>query len=180
MVNFILVAAGVILMIVALALCFRIISITTIKKLQWQWYAMASLIIFFLIAYVAYLVLVNDSTRAITVLPLVAFILFFGAVFVVGVLSISYRLILALTVIAKENVEANIQLTKNSESLRVKQKALEDAQHTLTKRNMELEKTLEMFYNIRTDFQKSQAAGKVEEQNRLMRERLDELKAQKA
>jgi hypothetical protein len=108
---------------------------------------------------------------------LISLILFFGSIFVIGVLSISHELIKLL---AKKNVEINQinnEILDNSRALARKKEELEKTQALLKEKNAELQNTLEDFYTFRITMQKDMELGKVKEENEKIKKRLDKLKS---
>lgn len=163
-------------MIVSIGVCLKIIKINTIKKLQWQWYVMICFILFFLLAYIAYLFLSTDYQYISINSLLIVFILFFGSVFVIGVLLISYQLIESLTHVALDNIQSNMKLSENTHSLEEKQKELEQTKELLEKKNKELENTLEEFYTLRIGVQNDIKSGNIDEENKKIKEKIDALR----
>jgi hypothetical protein len=111
---------------------------------------------------------------------LINLILFFGSIFVIGVLSISYKLILLLTKKTIEISQINNDLTENTKTLAQKKEELEKTQTLLKEKNKELQNTLEDFYALRITMQKDLELGRVKEENEKIKERLDKLKGQQA
>jgi hypothetical protein len=109
---------------------------------------------------------------------LISLILFFGSVFVIGVLTVSYQLVSVLIQKTKELSLSNKTISENSELLRNKQIDLEKMESILKEKNNELEKTLEDFYTVRLGMEKDIQAGKLEEENKNIKNRLDALKTQ--
>ena len=142
------------------------------------WYVLFLLIILFLIGYVFFLYLLFTSinpTDAST--QLVSAILFFGSLFVVIVLSVNYSLVGSLNENAQRLSESNEALTKNIDQLRQKDTSLVEAKEKLERKNEELEKVLEDFYTMRIGMTKDLEAGKLEEENKRIKERLEQLKS---
>jgi chromosome segregation ATPase len=73
--------------------------------------------------------------------------------------------------------EANTILTHDAEMIQKKDKELEEIKSKLEKKNAELEKVLEDFYTIRIGMQRDMEAGKLEEENKKIKEQLDKLKS---
>ena len=176
MINAALIISGVVLMVISVIQCVRLIQINTVKKLQWAWYLALLLIVFFLVGYIAYFFLSTNSPNLPISSLLICLILFFGAIFVITILSISYGLFHALIERSKEIDQTNTTLMKNASELENKQKELEKAQLLLDEKNKELEKTLDDFYTMRISLQKDMEAGKVAEENNKIKERLDAVK----
>ena len=107
---------------------------------------------------------------------LISFILFFGAVFVITILSISYELVKALTVKSSQIDKTNKDLIANTKDLENKTNELKKTEQLLHEKNKELESTLDDFYVMRMALQKDMELGKVSEENRKIKERLDALK----
>jgi cell shape-determining protein MreC len=162
-------------MIFAVVECIKLIQINTIKKLEWQWYVMLCLIGFFLIGYVVYYFLYTNSSNLPISSFLVSLILFFGAIFVIGVLTISYQLIKTLIQNTDIINQTNKSLSENSENLLKQTKQLEEAHILLKDKNSELKKTLEDFYTLRIEMQKNSESKTLEEENKGIKKKLEEL-----
>jgi hypothetical protein len=175
MLNPILISFGIVIMVFAVIECIRLININIIEKLHWQWYIALTLIIFFLIGYIAYFFLLTTSGNAPISSMLVSFIFFFGAIFVITILTISYQLIKALTKKTTEISLKNITLEENSGHLVQQTKQLEETQQSLKDKNSELKKTLEDFYTLRIDMGKAKQSETIDEENRKIKEKLDSL-----
>jgi hypothetical protein len=91
-------------------------------------------------------------------------------------LSISYTLIKALTIHSSEIDRTNQNLSKNTKDLENKTNELKKIQDFLREKNKELLKTLDDFYTLRLGLQKDIDAGKLSEENRKIKEKLDKLK----
>jgi hypothetical protein len=78
---------------------------------------MLCLIVFFLFGYVGFYYLSFYYIDLQISTLLIKYILFFGSIFVIGVLSISYKLIELLTKKTMELSEMNSKLTENTKSL---------------------------------------------------------------
>jgi predicted PurR-regulated permease PerM len=163
-------------MIISVFQCIKLIKINTIEDLGTSWYFMLGLICFFLLGYIAFLFLQSNNSNIPISSLLICFILFFGAIFVIGVLSISYQLIKKLTQKTVELNKMNASLSENSNTLASKQEELIKMQGLLKQKNEELNKTLEDFYTIRIGMQKDMEKGKLEEENKMIKERLEKLK----
>ena len=178
MINSLLIIAGILLLVFAIIQCVKLIKINTIQYLQWSWYLMLCLIIFFLVGYISYYFLNIYSSNIPVSSLLISSILFFGAIFVIGVLSISYKLVKALTQKNTEMQKMNKALSEKSEKLIHKQEELDKTQKLLLEKNTELENTLEDFYTMRLGIQEDMKLGRIEEENKKIKERLDKLKTQ--
>lgn len=177
MINSVLIVTGILLQILSVVICIKLIKINTVKKLQWPWYLLLCLILFFLFGYIAYLFLNTNYGNIPVNSLLISLILFFGAIFVICVLSISYQLINTLLQQSAKLHETNKSLADNTQILTTKQSELEKIQLLLKEKNSELQKTLENFYTLRIGMQKDLEAGKLEAENKKIKERLDELKS---
>lgn len=104
-------------------------------------------------------------------------ILFFGSIFVIGVLSISYGLIKLLTKKNAEINQINNEIIENTRALARKKEELEKTQTLLKEKNTELQNTLEDFYTLRIAVQKDMELGKVKEENEKIKESLSKLKS---
>jgi ABC-type lipoprotein release transport system permease subunit len=176
MINSLLIITGIILMVISVVQCIKLITLHALASLQWAWYVILGLIVFFLIGYIAYFFL-NTSYSNIPVSSLlISLILFFGAIFVITILSISYGLISALTQRSLEIDQTNTTLTTNAKELEHKQNELKNAQELLRMKNKELVKTLDDFYTMRINIQKDMEAGKLAEENKKIKDRLDTIK----
>jgi predicted ferric reductase len=176
MINAVLVIAGIVIMIVSVVQCIRLINLNSIETLRGAWNFALGLIVFFLLAYIAYFFLeTNYSSLPVSSL-LISAILFFGAIFVITILSISYTLIKALTIHSSEIDRTNQNLSKNTKDLENKTNELKKIQDFLREKNKELLKTLDDFYTLRLGLQKDIDAGKLSEENRKIKEKLDKLK----
>lgn len=176
MLNTVLIVTGIVLMLIAVFECVRLIQLNTLVNLQWAWYLTLSLIVFFLVGYVAYFFLISSNSNLPISTMLISLILFFGAIFVITILSISYWLIKALTVHSSQISETNKNLTKNTKDLENRTNELKKIQDMLREKNKELLKTLDDFYTLRIGLQKDAEAGKVSEENEKIKERLDAVK----
>jgi predicted PurR-regulated permease PerM len=176
MVNSALIVAGITLMVISVGQCIRLIRLNKIRSLQWAWYVIFSLIVFFLIGYVAYYILNSGYGNIPMSSLLVSLILFFGAIFVIAVLSISYQLFKALTERSSEIDKTNTDLVRNTQELQNKQAELKRAQELLHEKNKELVKMLDDFYMMRVNIQKDIETGKLVEENQKIKERLDTIK----
>jgi diguanylate cyclase len=176
--NSLLVVAGIIFLAISVFQCVKLIKINAIQNLQWPWYLMLYLIIFFLFGYAAYYYTsLHYGNISISSL-LISLILFFGSIFVVGILSISRSLIESLTKKTMETSQINNNLIDNTKMLSQKKEELEKTQTQLKEKNQELENTLEDFYTLRLAMQKDIELGRVKKENEKIKERLDELKTQ--
>jgi hypothetical protein len=108
---------------------------------------------------------------------LISLILFFGSIFVIGVLSISYGLIKLLTKKNAEINQINNEIIENTRALARKKEELEKTQTLLKEKNTELQNTLEDFYTLRIAVQKDMELGKVKEENEKIKESLSKLKS---
>jgi hypothetical protein len=112
-----LIIVGIIFLVISVLQCIRIIRINPIQSLLWQWYLMLCLIIFFLLGYAGFYYLSFYYIDLQISTLLIKYILFFGSIFVIGVLSISYKLIELLTKKTMELSEMNSKLMENTKSL---------------------------------------------------------------
>lgn len=147
-----------------------------VKNLQALLYLMLCLIIFFLLGYTAYYFLSTNYPDIPVSSLLISLILFFGAIFVIGILSISYQLIKILTRRTEELNSMNIALTENTNTLKGKHEELIKTRKLLEQKNTELEKTLEDFYTLRIGMQKDIEDNAVKEENKKIKARLENLK----
>jgi hypothetical protein len=176
MLNSILIITGIALMILSVFRCIKLIKVNVVKNLQGTLYLMLCLIIFFLLGYTSYLFLDTNYPDIPVSSLLICLILFFGAIFVVGILSISYQLIKILTQRTEELNQINKTLTGNTNTLKTRQEELVKTREMLEQRNSELEETLDDFYTMRISVQKEIESNKIEEENKKIKERLDNLK----
>jgi hypothetical protein len=176
MLNTVLIITGIVLMVIAVFECVRLIQLNTLVNLQWAWYLTLSLIVFFLLGYIAYFFLISSNGGLPISTMLISLILFFGAIFVITILSISYILIKALTMRSSQISETNKNLTKNTKDLENKTGELKKIQDMLREKNKELLKTLDDFYTLRIGLQKDVEAGKLSEENKKIKDRLDSVK----
>jgi type VI protein secretion system component VasK len=176
MLESILIISGIVLMVIAVIECILLIRLNTIVNLRWAWYVIISLVLFFLIGYIGYFILFTTNSDIQMGMTLISFILFFGAIFVITILTISYQLIKALTIRSSEITETNKNLTKNTKELEAKHSELEKIQNMLREKNKELLKTLDDFYTLRIGLQKDLETGKMTEENTKIKARIDDLK----
>jgi hypothetical protein len=177
MINSILIIIGIVLMILSVFRCIKLIKINVVRKLQALLYLMLFLIIFFLFGYTAYLFLNANYPNIPVSSLLICLILFFGAIFVVGILSISYQLIKILTQKTEELNQMNKSLIENADTLKNRQEELAKTRKMLEQKNTELEKTLDDFYTLRIGMQRDVELNSLAEENRKIKERIDNLKA---
>jgi diguanylate cyclase len=176
MLNSVLIVTGIILMVIAVVECAKLIQLNTIAGLQWAWYLILSLIVFFLVGYIAYFFLNSSYSNIPVSSMLISLILFFGAIFVITILSISYKLIKALTIHSSEIDKTNKSLTNNTKDLENRTGELKKIQDMLREKNKELLKTLDDFYTLRIGLQKDIEAGKLSEENKKIKEKIDAIK----
>jgi ABC-type transport system involved in multi-copper enzyme maturation permease subunit len=176
MFNIILIICGIVCMIVSIGQCFKLLSANNDRSLQKYLYVILFLVLFFLIGYILYLYLTLTQANITGSTMLISLILFFGAIFVIIVLSVSLTLVNSLLLYTQRIDKANKVLEENENVLKQKQTDLEKVQENLKNRNMELEKTLTDFYTLRLGMQKDMEAGKVEEENQKIKQRLDKLR----
>lgn len=176
MFDTVLIVFGIVLMLIAIFQCVRLIQLNTLVNLQWAWYLTLGLIVFFLLGYIAYFFLISNNGSIPISSMLISLILFFGAVFVITILSITYWLIKALTVRSSQISETNKNLTKNTKDLENRTNELKKIQDMLREKNKELLKTLDDFYTLRIGLQKDVEAAKLSEENKKIKERLDSVK----
>jgi len=108
---------------------------------------------------------------------LVSGIFFFGALFVVIVLRVNYKLILKLTENSLRLGELNTVLENKNKELSHKTEELKKSEEKYIKRSKELDETLENFYTMRIGLQKQIDKDTIEEENRKIKERLDEARS---
>ncbi|MFC1705167.1 hypothetical protein ACFLZ6_02470 [Nanoarchaeota archaeon] len=177
MLDKILVALGIILLTFSSFMCGRVLDLIKNNKLRKRWYMLCSLIWLFLIGYVFFLYsLITSKTHLVASNVLICSILFSGAIFVVLVLDINFSVMDGLSNNASNLGKINRELNKKTKESDSRKNSLVRAKKELEKKNEELEKTLMDFYTMRIGLQKDLKAGKVEEENRKIKERIDKLK----
>jgi hypothetical protein len=168
---------GILLMVYAVYSVRKLLSVVREADNRRPWYILFPLIIFFLFGYLFYFYLLFTSISPSDMsAQLISAIFFFGAVFVVIVLSVNYALIGGLNEKAAKIQETNTALLRNTEIVQKKDNELEEAKITLERKNKELERALEDFYTLRLSMQRDMDEGKLQEENRKIKEKLDELK----
>lgn len=165
-----LVLCGIIIMAYAVYICVGLINSVKNKRYRVQWTAVLAFICLFLVGYIIYfyLTFISESNLLLNHWT-VCIIFFFGAVFVVTLLRISYGLIVELEKRAEKLEELNRSCGINTIELEKRKKEL-------LAKNKELEKALESFYLVRTSFQKDLEAGTLEQENKKIKKRLDTIK----
>lgn len=98
---------------------------------------MLGLIIFFLFGYAGFYYLSSYYIDLQISTLLIRFILFFGSIFVIGILSVSYKLIELLTKKTMELSQANSKLAEDSEIPTQDKEGLEKTQASLKEKNIE-------------------------------------------
>jgi two-component system, NtrC family, sensor kinase len=171
------VGLGILMMVFAIFSGSRLLSVIHDANQRKPWYILFLLIIFFLVGYIVYFYLLFTTVSPTDVsAQLISAVFFFGALFVVLVLSVNYSLVSGLNEKTVKIQETNTTLTHDAETIQKKEKELEEIKTKLEKKNAELEKVLEDFYTIRIGMQKDVEAGKLEEENKKIKEQLDKLK----
>ena len=173
----VLVGLGIVLMVYAVVLCRRLIQAVTDRKLRPPWYVLLFLICFFLAGYTSFLFFMFTSAMDLGMTgPLIGSILFLGAVFVVLVLAVGYVLVTSVNRHVLELDDKNRVLTNMTVELREGKEELEKAKKEQEEKNKEMEAVLEDFYTLRIGVGRDVEAGKFEEENKRIKERLDKLK----
>jgi hypothetical protein len=98
---------------------------------------MLALIIFFLFGYTGFYYLSSYYIDLQISTLLIRFILFFGSIFVIGILSVSYKLIELLTKKTMELSQANGKLAEDSETPTREEEGLEKTQTLLKEKDIE-------------------------------------------
>jgi len=177
MIPIILVIFGIVLMIVSVFLCARLPGEVGEYSSKIPWYVLLVLICFFLAGYSVFLYLLTIQRLELGfVAYLLGCIFFFGAVFVVSVLTLNDRLIRKLHDHTKEILEKNTMLQMTSDELSLHKNELEKVKLVLEKKNKDLEETLEDFYTMRLGIMKDMETGTVAEENQKIRQRIDAIK----
>ena len=173
-----LVGFGILIMAYAVSSGSKLLSVIDDIHSRRPWYILFLLIIFFLLGYILYFYLLFTSVPSSDLsAQLISAIFFFGALFVVIVLSVNYSLVRTLNEKATKIQETNTVLVHNSDVVQKKDLELEEAKKALERKNSELEKVLEHFYTLRIGMERDMKSGKVEEENRKIKAELDNLKA---
>jgi ABC-type transport system involved in multi-copper enzyme maturation permease subunit len=177
MISRILVGFGILLMLFAVYSVNKLISIIQDQDKRTPWFILFLLIMFFLLGYVGYFYMLFTSINpSDTSSLLISSIFFFGAIFVIVVLSVNNSLIKGLNNKTETLENTNTTLKQQSEILQNKDKELEESRGKLVRKNEELEKVLEDFYTLRIGMTRDMNDGKVEEENKMIKERLEKLK----
>ena len=172
-----LVGFGILIMAYAIYSGSRILSVIHDEDKRKFWYILFLLIIFFLVGYVFYFYQLLITTPANNLsAQLISAIFFFGALFVVLVLSVNYSLVSSYNDKVNKIQQTNVVLTRDAETIQKKDKELEEAKNKLEKKNAELEHVLEDFYMLRLNMQRDMESGQIEKENAIIKEKLDKLK----
>jgi hypothetical protein len=137
MINSLLIIVGIIFLAISVFQCIRIIRINPVQSLLWQWCLMLCLIIFFIFGYVGFYYLSFYYLDLQISTLLIKYILFFGSIFVISMLSISHKLIESLIKKTMELNQANDKSTEDTSILVQKKGDLENAQGLLKKKDTE-------------------------------------------
>lgn len=160
-------------------LCVRLVREIGNYNSKVPWYVLLTLICFFLIGYIVFLYLLVTQEIDLGFMGyLLGAIFFFGAVFVITVLVLSYRLVRKLNMHTHELSDKNITLQTTTDALSAHKNELEQVKLALEKKNRDLEETLEDFYTMRLGVLKDLESGTVVEENKKIRERIDAIKKQ--
>lgn len=152
MINIILHVLGIILQVYAIILCSQINKKLGEKKLKSSWNFISVLIIFFLFGYCFHLYLIiNHLTSIVYKDILISLIFFFGAIFVVTVVSISKKQIIMLNNDKKELESKNSELLVVSDRLKKEHAELEKAKSVLEIKNTNLKDDLDSFYTLKIE-----------------------------
>lgn len=142
-------------------------------------FVIAALIYLFIFGYLVFLFYLFRHQNSNSPEDLIVSVVFFlGAVFVVIVLKVNNRLILALTEKSINLQKLNDDLNVKNQELIKKSKALIISEDKYKKQTEELEKTLEDFYTMRIGMEKQMKQGTLEEENRKIKQRFDALKSE--
>ena len=167
---------GILLLLCSLVICQKLITIINDRDLKWPWRILFCLICIFIVGYIVTLYLLNLTMDYAILHPVIAGILFLGAIFVVLVVTMNYRLIGRLNNHNREISEKNSTLEKLTEQMQKHEEVLEQVRKQLEHKNNELEETLDSFYTARIGILKDLSDGKVEEENQKIKARLAVLK----
>jgi len=168
MISFALVLVGIILMTYAIFFCFKSILIIADKDVRASWLILFCLICFFEISYIGFLCyLVVGADNFVNLF--ISAILCFGALFVVLVLSVNYRVIKNLDDYARK-------MKKLNEALENKTSGLEESQAKLKKAKVALESSIEDFYTFRLAMEKKGKFEKIQRENQDIKKKLKKLK----
>ena len=178
MINLTIVSCGIILLIYSVVLCHTLNTKIDRNIVQKPSSLISILIYLFILGYVVFLwrLIITIASHNVTEL-LVSGIFFFGALFVVIVLRVNYKLILKLTENSLRLGELNTVLENKNKELSHKTEELKKSEEKYIKRSKELDETLENFYTMRIGLQKQIDKDTIEEENRKIKERLDEARS---
>jgi hypothetical protein len=132
-----LIILGIVFLVISVFQCIRIIRINPVQSLLWQWCLMLCLIIFFLFGYVGFYYLSFYYIDLQISTLLIKYILFFGSIFVIVALSISYKLIESLIKRTMELNQASDKPTEDTSTLVQQKEDLKNAQGLLEKKDTE-------------------------------------------
>lgn len=175
--NLFIMIASLLLTFVGIALLVH--SITLAQKLskinkkvdQISFSLVLILIYLFIIGYLIHLVdLIYNSAHHDLHDLIICLVFFFGGIFVIVSLKENYKLVLKLE-------EKSDRLETINKELQVKAEALSVSEEKFKKRSEELEKTLDDFYTMRLGMEDQVRRGVLEEENKKIRLKLDELKS---
>ena len=141
---------------------------------------LAYLILLFIIGYTIFLTdIIFLNPKYSFAQLVVSVIFFFGAGFVTIVLNILQKLNTILTAKNKIATDFNQILLNKNQELEQKTLLQQESEKKLNAKHKELQQTLEDFYTMRLSLVKQMEKGKLEEENKRIKERLDELKNSK-
>ncbi|MBU1167567.1 hypothetical protein KKC60_04135 [Patescibacteria group bacterium] len=179
MINLLLVSCGVLLMVYSIVLCQNINTKIGKKELNKERLPILILICLFILGYVAFLsrLIITLNSHGINEL-LVSAIFFFGAMFVVIVLKVNNKLITKLINNSLRVDKVNKELQRKNKELSHKTDALKISEEKYKARSKELDETLEDFYTIRLGVQEQIEKETIEEENKKVKDRLDEIRSE--
>ncbi len=177
MISVLLVGGGIILLAYSALLCHRLNSRIDNNIAGKLCFLILVLVYFFIAGYLVYLVrlIMTFGSHGMSEI-LVSTIFFFGATFVVAVLKANHKLIYDLAQNTERLSGLNRELETKNKELRNKTEALKVSEKKYRDKSKELEETMEDFYTLRLSMEEQIKEGVVEEENRKIKERLDELK----
>lgn len=169
MINLILVAAGATLLIYSVGICHKLNKAMNNCAINKPCWIILTLIYLFIAGYLAFFIrLLYSPTHTANEL-LVSVIFFFGAVFVLIMSKTNYELIFDLIKKSSDLENKNQELSRHAEELKLSKQKYKE-------RSEELDKTLDSFYTLRLGMERDMKKNVLEEENRKIKERLDELK----
>lgn len=177
MIEKVIVGFGIIFMFYSVILSIRLYKNIKEDQIKNGWLKISSLIIFFLIAYIAYFILEFIPINKISEdFMLIEWILLFGSVFVILSLKIKLKLLKIQNALNEELTSANKELNNNSKYLKKNQELLIKKSKELQSKNIELEKTLEDFYTLRISALKDIDKKEYLKENKKIKKRINDLK----